>query len=205
MQEKDADGECWERFYAEQRRPWRGIGKLGPLKVSPGSKALDIGCGNGKTVAALLDAGADVTGIDVSENAVAQCVKAFGGRAAFAAADCSEMPFEDGRFDCVTAVHVFEHLSEKKAALAVGEIRRVLVPGGSVLVRSFAVGDSRSDGKDENVRGNGIRYRYFTKEQIAEMFEGFEAVSIERVDETMRFGAVRVRAECLFRRKESLL
>ncbi|MDR3205638.1 MAG: class I SAM-dependent methyltransferase [Candidatus Methanoplasma sp.] len=199
MPEKDDDKECWERFYAEQRRPWRGVGKLGPLKVAPGSKALDLGCGNGKTAAALLEAGAVVTGIDISENAVAQCVKAFGEKAVFIAADCTELPFEDGSFDIVAAVHVFEHLGEEKAALAVKEIKRALAPGGLLLLRSFSVCDSRAGGRSEDVRGNGIRYRYFTKELIAEMFDGFEAVSVERIDETMRFGAVRVRIECLFR------
>ena len=108
------------------------------------------------------------------------------------------MPFPDNSFDAVTAVHILEHLDDHQLSDTVSEIRRVLVPGGKVFVRSFAVGDSRAEGKDHDVRGNGISYRYYTTEQMTEIFEGFDVLMMERKDETMRFGAVRVRIEGLF-------
>lgn len=189
----------WERFYREQQRPWRGIGKLGGLDACKGARALDLGCGNGKTVSALIQAGADVTGIDFSDSAVEYCQEKFSGSARFAVADCTSLPFPDRSFDIVTAVHIFEHLDDVQLLKTVSEVRRVLVPGGVILVRSFAVGDMRSDGKDSNVRGNGISYRYYTVAQMESVFDGFETVSSERTDETMRFGAVRVKVECIFR------
>jgi cyclopropane fatty-acyl-phospholipid synthase-like methyltransferase len=162
-------------------------------------RALDVGCGNGKTVSSLLREGAEATGLDFSAEAIESCRSLFGDRAEFVVADSSDMPFADGSFDVVTAVHVFEHLRPEEAAATAAEIERVLAPGGTALVRSFAVGDSRSGGLGEGVRGNGIRYRYFTEEGLAGLFPGLEALSVERIDETMRFGAVRVRIECLLR------
>ena len=196
----EPQSECWERFYKEQRRPWRGIGKVGDLDIPSGSKVLDVGCGNGKTVGALLEMGMDVTGLDFSPSAIDQCVRAFGGKAKFTIAECERMPFSDETFYAITAVHVLEHLDAIQLSDTVSEIRRVLKPGGVVFVRSFAIGDSRAEGKESDVRGNGISYRYYTVENMLEIFDGFECLNSERVDESMRFGAVRVKVECLFRK-----
>lgn len=193
--------EHWERFYQEHKRPWRGVGKI-TLDIPEGSKVLDIGCGNGKTVSALMKAGMDVTGLDFSASAISHCINVFGDRAKFTIAECDHMPFSDDSFDAVTAVHVLEHLNSIQLKDTVSEISRVLVPGGYVFVRVFAVGDMRSEGKERNVRGNGIEYRYYTEEDMKHIFNGFEMINCERKDESMRFGAVRVKIECLLRLPE---
>ncbi|MDR0508849.1 MAG: class I SAM-dependent methyltransferase [Candidatus Methanoplasma sp.] len=190
--------DCWERFYKEHKRPWRGIGKI-DIDLEPGLKILDIGCGTGKTTAALIKMGMDVTGLDFSPSAISYCISVFGDKAKFTLAECDRMPFPDRSFDAVAAVHVLEHLDGTQLRGAVGEISRILVPGGLVFTRTFAVEDMRAGGADENTRGNGIRYRYYTEEEMKELFSGFKLVSLERKDETMRFGAVRVKMECLFR------
>ncbi|MDR0309245.1 MAG: methyltransferase domain-containing protein [Candidatus Methanoplasma sp.] len=190
--------DCWERFYQEHKRPWRGIGEV-KLDIEPGSKVLDVGCGNGKTTAALIKRGMDVTGLDFSPSAISYCIGLFGDKAKFTIAECDRMPFPDNSFDAVTAVHILEHLDETQLKDTVEEISRVLVPGGLVFVRSFAVGDARSEGKEKDIRGNGIEYRYYTEEDMVGIFKGFELMNSERKDETMRFGAVRVKMECLFR------
>ena len=195
----ERQAEHWERFYQEQKRPWRGIGKIDLLQLEPGSKVLDIGCGNGKTISALINMGMDVTGLDFSPSAIDYCVKTFGDKAKFTIAECDRIPFPNDSFDAVTAVHILEHLDDRQLSDTVKEVQRVLAPGGKVFVRAFAVGDSRAEGKDHDVRGNGISYRYYTTEQMEEIFGGFEVLAIERKDETMRFGAVRVRIEGLFR------
>jgi len=190
--------DCWERFYREHKRPWRGIGGI-DLDLRPGSKVLDLGCGTGKTTSALIKTRMDVTGLDFSPTAIDRCISAFGDKAKFVVAECDRMPFPDACFDAVAAVHVLEHLNETQLRGTVEEISRILVPGGLVFTRTFAVGDMRSEGADRNTRGNGIEYRYYTEEEMKEIFGGFELVCSERKDETMRFGAVRVRMECLFR------
>lgn len=193
--------EHWEKFYQEHKRPWRGVGKIN-LDLEQGSKVLDVGCGNGKTTAALIKMDLDVTGLDFSASAISHCLSVFGDRAKFTIAECDNMPFTDDSFDAVTAVHVLEHLSDAQLRDTVSEISRVLVPGGQLFVRVFAVGDMRSEGKDRNVRGNGIEYRYYTEDEMGRIFKGFEMVSCDRKDESMRFGAVRIKLECVFRLPE---
>jgi ubiquinone/menaquinone biosynthesis C-methylase UbiE len=198
ISKREEQRRSWDRFYSENDRPWRGIGKLSGLIVEKGDKALDLGCGNGKTVAVLLQEGAFVTGLDLSETAVEYCRKMFLENANFIVSDCSDLPFDDDTFDIVTLVHVLEHLDDEQLCSTVSEICRVLVSGGKVLVRSFAVGDMRAEGSDSNVRGNGIAYRYFTLNEIENIFKGMNVIKAETISERMRFGGTRVRVECIF-------
>lgn len=190
--------ENWNLFYSENLRPWRGVGKLPGLEVKNGDSALDIGCGNGKTVAALLERGALVTGLDFSEKAVETCKILFGDKASFVVSDCLRLPFPDESFDIITAVHVFEHLDSKMLEIAVAESKRVLKKGGRILIRSFAPGDMRSGGEERNVRGNGIVYHYHTLDTFGSLFSDFSVETAETVSETMRFGGVRIRSVCVF-------
>ena len=197
-QKGDRQVDHWEKFYTEHKRPWRGVGKV-KMDLEPGSKVLDLGCGTGKTTAFLLKRGWDVTGLDFSPSAISHCISVFGDKAKFTIAECDRMPFPENYFDAVVAVHILEHLDETQLRDTVKEVARVLVPGGWVFVRSFAVGDMRAQGGNKNTRGNGIEYRYYTEEEMQEIFKGFDLISSERKDESMLFGAVRVKIECLFR------
>jgi ubiquinone/menaquinone biosynthesis C-methylase UbiE len=53
--------------------------------------------------------------------------------------DATEMPFEDGSFDAALLVTVFGEIPDGDAALR--EVRRVLKPGGRLIVGEIAVGD----------------------------------------------------------------
>lgn len=93
----------------------------------PGA-SLDVGCAMGFYVERLAADGWDAHGIDISDYAVAR------GRArgvsTLQVASVGELPFEDARFDLVTAIDVIEHLDPDLAARCVAEVHRVLRPGG---------------------------------------------------------------------------
>lgn len=198
--EDDAEQQAaWERLYAGQARPWRGVVDVGLPALPVGSPVLDLGCGNGKTAEALCERGFAVTGVDYAPAAVVSCRRQLGGRAAFLVADCRALPFPDGSFAAVTAVHLLEHLPPEDAPLALQEAGRVLRPGGFLLVRSFAAGDMRAEGQAERGR-NGLRYRYYDEEELLALAAGLETVRVATLREPTRFGTVRVRVEGLFRR-----
>ena len=54
-------------------------------------------------------------------------------------ANAQAMPFADGRFDAVVAFSIFEHLRAAELGPALGEVARVLAPGGRLLVGCPAV------------------------------------------------------------------
>ena len=183
----------WDGLYSGNGRAWRGNSRI-PDPTS--GDALDIGCGNGKTSSSLIDMGYRVTGIDFSAKAVESCRSLLGGSAGFLKASATDLPFGDGSFDYVTAVHVFEHLTDDEMGRASSEIERVLRPGGYLFVRSFTADDMRSAKRSEG----DIRYIYRYPDEMAAFFGGFETVSSGKVEETTRFGGLRSRTECLFRK-----
>jgi ubiquinone/menaquinone biosynthesis C-methylase UbiE len=103
------------------------------LRLSPGGRILEVGCGRGIGLEALgrLLKPALLTGIDVDEGLLSKAESAL-GKGSFPArlfrADVRDLPFEDGSFDTVFDFGTCHHVSRPAAALR--EVARVLRPGG---------------------------------------------------------------------------
>jgi 2-polyprenyl-3-methyl-5-hydroxy-6-metoxy-1,4-benzoquinol methylase len=97
-----------------------------------GTRCLDVGCGDGLTIATYLTR---TTGgciaVDVSQAAVSQA-KSHGVDARLID-DAAELPFADSSFELVTCIEVLEHLFDAEGAAR--EIARVLVPGGHLVAQ----------------------------------------------------------------------
>lgn len=99
------------------------------LMGRPPGRTLDVGCGNGDSLADLRKLGWDVYGTDLSAAAVA-LVRSKG--ITVHQGDLASARFPDGFFDVVTLWHVLEHLPEPREELA--EIRRILRADGLLVV-----------------------------------------------------------------------
>ena len=187
--------ELWDQLYSNQPRAWRGNARI-PDPLGGRGEALDVGCGNGKTSSKLIDLGYRTTGVDFSGKAVESCMELLGDRASFRVASATELPFPDGSFDYITAVHVLEHLTDDELSVAVSEFTRILRNGGFIFTRTFSDGDLRSTKRAEG----DIRYIYRGPETMTSFFGGLDCISAQLIEETTRFGAVRSRVECLFRK-----
>jgi SAM-dependent methyltransferase len=98
-----------------------------------GRRILDAGCGSGPLSAALRDRGAVVTGFDKSAGMLELARRRLGNGADLRVADLGgPLPFPDGSFDDVVASLVLHYLEDWGPALT--ELRRVLKPGGRLLV-----------------------------------------------------------------------
>jgi SAM-dependent methyltransferase len=95
------------------------------------ARLLDAGCGTGFNLLALAGLGR-ATGIDLAPEALAFC-KERGVRAV--RASLLGLPFADATFDAVTSFDVLYHAWVTDDRTAVGEMARVLAPGGALLVR----------------------------------------------------------------------
>ena len=194
----------WNDLYRSQTRAWRGVTDLGELPFDECARVLEVGCGNGKTMAALIERGFRVTGVDFSSEAVDACRRILGKDADVRCASVLDLPFDDAEFDGATVFHVLENLDPGDVPKAVSELARVCKEGSFVKARVFSAGDLRSDkgervSDDTVVRGNGIRYRYFTEDSLRDCFDGRECVSIRSYSEATRFGGSRSRIEAVFR------
>jgi ubiquinone/menaquinone biosynthesis C-methylase UbiE len=112
------------------------------LDLKPGDLLLDLGCGAGRHTFEALKRGANVVPADLDRSNL-PIVAAMGaamidageaGPAAMATpvqADALTLPFADDSFDHVIVSEVLEHIPFDEAAM--GEIARVVKPGGTVI------------------------------------------------------------------------
>ena len=146
--------------------------------IAEGALVLETGCGNGKTLHALLSSGISAFGIDISKEAV----RLSGCRDA-AAADVCHLPFKDESFDAVFCRHVLGHLTSSERGTAADELMRVVRPGGCIYVSVFGTDDFRF-GKgtltepDSFLRGDGIMTHYFTADELSRYFSGAAVSSV---------------------------
>jgi len=114
---------------------------------------LEIGCGTGQDGSALVRAGLDYTGVDLTPESVEFCRK-LGLETQVASA--LELPFPDRTFDAGWTMSTLMHLAPDDQARAVAELARVVRPGAP-----FAIGVWGSDVPDEHVLATDFGDRYF--------------------------------------------
>lgn len=101
----------------------------------PAVKALDVACGPGIVSCALAEAGAEVTGLDLTPAMIAQAsarADRLGVKASFQTGNAMALPFEDAQFDLVVTRYSFHHMETPQACLT--EMIRVCRPGGRIVV-----------------------------------------------------------------------
>ncbi len=101
---------------------------IGPLR---GRRVLDLGCGKGRFARILAARGARVVGLDVSAAMLASAGRSGLDRVQGSA---GRLPFRDASLDAAIAIEVFEHLAPRAVEDACDELRRVLRPGGRLVL-----------------------------------------------------------------------
>src|SRR5213083_1339553 len=103
-----------------------------------GLRAVEIGCGLGTDGVRFAKAGADYTGVDLTDAAIELARKRFelsGLRGELRVSDAENLDFDDESFDLVYSHGVLHHTPDIEAA--VREIHRVLKPGGRAIVMLY--------------------------------------------------------------------
>jgi len=160
--------------------------------VKEKEKVLDLGCGTGRLYEIFSAQGGsasggkniDYTGIDFSENLVRIAKGKYGDR--FVVGDILSLPFSDNYFDSVWAVAVLHHIPMKKLRKrALGEIKRVLRPGGRIIATCWKIKSFFRRDVFIPFHGKKRYYRVFTKREIGRLFKksGFK---IEELRELKR-------------------
>jgi SAM-dependent methyltransferase len=146
LQTHQAEDRHW--WYRGRRRVLDAV--ISGLALGPQTRILDAGCGSGRNMLDLARYG-EVTGIELSDTSVGggggggkgEGRERAGSRAPLALhraphtgevlqGSILDMPFTTDSFDLAVCLDVVEHLQDDRQALS--ELRRVVAPGGSLLV-----------------------------------------------------------------------
>ena len=110
------------------------------VSIEPGMNILDVGCGTGSlAVAAKQKQGLEgtVVGIDPSSNMIDLALKKADNAAVdieFRVGVIEDLEFDDDKFDLVLSSLMMHHLTDGLKEIGLQEIRRVLKPGGTLLI-----------------------------------------------------------------------
>ena len=124
MDDKPFDRDCLDQLARE-------VGKLGPI--------CDMGCGPGQIARYLHRQGVDTLGVDLSPRMIAEAGR-LNPEIPFHQGNMLALPDADNSWGGIAAFYCIIHIPREKIVDALREMKRVLKPGGVLLI-TFHIGD----------------------------------------------------------------
>lgn len=108
-------------------------------QITPNSKVLDIGCGNGRNILSLVDVAGSITGLDNSEKAVEDARKNLkeNSNVEIVLGDALSLPFEDKSFDFAVLSMTLVNFADVKVKV-LEEMKRVVKDDGKVIISVYS-------------------------------------------------------------------
>lgn len=172
------------------------------------TKILDLGCGAGRHVFFMGREGIVPYGIDYSEAGIQFTKESMNeyGMSNYAenmrVGSLTQLPYKDNFFEGVICYGVLYYLNTEEIHKAVDEMKRVLKPGGKILLVVRTTEDYRFDDRqlidgesntiiisEENANRcanseNGMLMHFFEEEELRHLFSDFITVNIDYIKET---------------------
>jgi ubiquinone/menaquinone biosynthesis C-methylase UbiE len=163
---------------------------VGLVNPTPKQRVLDVGCGTGKSLWLLhqkCDASVKLFGIEPSRDMLRQAQARLAGRAELRQGSAQKLPYATHSFDVIISTQVLHHLPLAEKKKAVAEMRRVLKPGGRLIISDW--------GTPEGMLGKGIsllwRKHAYVPENAAVMRAAFlRDMGFTRVHDAIQFGVL---------------
>jgi SAM-dependent methyltransferase len=161
----DPTSELWGEHRARYRFASRFI---------VGDTVLDVACGSGFGLQMLGDAGAQPVGVDYDTDAL-DAIRRAKPRSRLVRGDAGRLPLASESVDVVVSFETLEHVLDAGAMVA--EVRRVLTPGGRLVLST----PNRAFGPLERHTANRFHVREFTADELRELL-------VECFDDVRLFG-----------------
>lgn len=140
----------WAGFKAAQKQGWAHFAPLEAIttpaaarlvhhaRIRAGHTVVDVACGTGVVAVTAARAGARVTGVDLTPELLARArenAQIAGVDIAWHEGDAEALPFDEATFDVV--VSQYGHIFAPRPEVAIGEMLRVLKPGGTIAFSTW--------------------------------------------------------------------
>lgn len=171
MDQKPFDRECLDRLARE-------IGTLGPI--------CDLGCGPGQIARYLHRQGVDTLGVDLSPRMVAEAQR-LNPDIPFHQGDMLALPDAENSWGGIAAFYCIIHVPREKVVEALREMKRVLKPGGMLLI-TFHIGDEIKHLDEWWEKPVNLDFAFFQPEEMVKWlteacFEVVETLAREPIPE----------------------
>ncbi|MER5353609.1 class I SAM-dependent methyltransferase [Kitasatospora sp. NPDC002551] len=181
----------WEKAYQEQSEG--PLWQEDPIPVIPAAvealrkreigTVVDLGCGDGRNLAALAAAGFNALGVDIAPTGLAHARRIIERRSFLLRADATTLPLIDSSVDAVTCFDVFGQIQDPTDLVA--EARRIVTPGGLFVTNAFTTTDG-TYGEGEEIGKHTFAYkdtlfRYYEEDDIRALFTDWTILELDRV------------------------
>ena len=135
--------ECWEKLLKnvpESYKKWFKEEKIFLNKNIPiGSKVLEVGCGDGRSLYDVVKISKELVGIDHDKKAVKDARKNFKNykNVKIILADAINLPFKESSFDFVICMGSFTNFADKKLK-SLSEMKRIVKKEGKIIISAYS-------------------------------------------------------------------
>jgi SAM-dependent methyltransferase len=159
MDDKPFDRDCLDRLARE-------VGDLGPI--------CDLGCGPGQIARYLQRQGVDTLGVDLSPQMIAEA-KRLNPEIPFSQGNMLALPDSDNSWGGIAAFYCIIHIPREQIVDALREMKRVLKPGGVLLV-TFHIGNQIEHIEEWWVKPVNLDFAYYKPDEMENWLKdaGFE-------------------------------
>jgi ubiquinone/menaquinone biosynthesis C-methylase UbiE len=176
-------------------------GLLGALveQTADDAPLADLGCGPGHVTAWMAGLGVRCTGIDLSPEMIAIGRREY-PQVDFRVGDLLALPAADAEFGAAVALYSLIHLEPAELPAALGEIRRVLRPGGLLLV-AFHIGTEVRHTTQWWGHEVDVDFHFFEPDAIAGLLDDAGFILQARLERTSYPAEVQTRRAYLLARR----
>lgn len=194
----------WERAWSAVKNAYTQLPQLSYLPTIPEilneqkvKSVLDLGCGSGWLSIYLARNGFEVTGLDISFNAI-RLGKEWADKEDldihFEVGDIADLTYLESSFDAVVGNSIFEHFPYEMTMVTLKKLRKVLVPGGTFIGCFDEVGSGPGEyfKLPDNTHvytdqaRKGMLLRNYSDDELKEFFKGWKLDSITELKKGSR-------------------
>ena len=215
MNTLDQQAEYWDRVAIEKTFTHPLDTALVGSFLSADSRILDYGCGYGRLAGQLRDAGYEnAVGLDVSPRMIERGLSEFPGLD-LRVTSGPPLPFPDESFDLVILFAVLTSIpSDRGQTELIGEIERILAPGGFIYVSDYPLQDDEKnlaryrENKEKFGRygvfelSDGGVMRHHDKAWMDGLFAGFDATDQKEISVSTMNGSSATAFQFFGKKKE---